>query len=183
MLFRSNLLTLFLVVAFPSAMVSPASHGGTEPAVLSPESAADGSWLYCAEPGTPNNEAVSSNARGTLTYSFANTARISPSSHPNGPLKMLMYFDINMKEAGAPDNQEWTYIENDGPHALGYQERMSYTIRLQETRHINPANIRQQHVDRPLQANKSYCLRVWARVTGGCRSQASSSWKCGRVSP
>jgi hypothetical protein len=94
-----------------------------------------------------------------------------------------MYFDINMKERGAPDDQQWTYIENDGPHALGYKEKMEYTITVQQTRHINPANFSAQHVDRPLQPNKAYCFRVWARTEGGCRSDSSSSWKCGTVQP
>jgi hypothetical protein len=139
--------------------------------------------MFCDAPGTPNNEMVTSDAPGMLSYSFANTARVSANSGPNGYLKMNMYFDINMKEAGAPDNTEWTYIENDGPHPLGYTERMVYRVTTQETRHINPANLRQNHVDRPLQPNKTYCFRVWARVTGGCRSDRSSSWKCGRVRP
>ncbi|HKD82350.1 MAG TPA: hypothetical protein VKH81_21855 [Candidatus Angelobacter sp.] len=174
---RSNLAKSALVVAFATVMISPGTSGST----IAPEAA--GPPMFCDEPGTPNNESVTSTAPRTLTYSFDNTARVSADSHPGGYLKMNMYFDINMKEAGTPDSQEWTYIENDGPHPLGYRERMSYPIRLQETRHINPANMRQQHVDRPLQANKSYCMRVWSRVTGGCRSRVSSSWKCGRVNP
>jgi Interferon-alpha/beta receptor, fibronectin type III len=137
--------------------------------------------LACDAPGTPNNEAVVAIGHGTLHYFFDNTARVSKTSRPGDPLKMRMYFDINMKERGGAD--EWTYIENDGPHALEYQEKMEYTIAVQQTRHINPANFNAQHVDRPLQPNKTYCFRVWARTEGGCRSDSSSSWTCGTVQP
>jgi hypothetical protein len=147
---RSKIAKSLLGIAFSVVMIAPAAPS---PA------------MGCDTPGTPNNEAVTSNASKTLTYSFDNTARVSP--NPTEYLKLPVYFDINMKEAGTPDNQEWTYIENDGPHPLGYKEKMTYTIKLEETRHINPANLRQQHVDRPLQANKTYCLRVWSRVAGG----------------
>lgn len=137
----------------------------------------------CDAPGTPNNEAVAAIGPRTLHYFFENTARISPNARRGGPLKMRMYFDINVKERGAPDSQQWTYVENDGPHALGYQERMEYVIAVQQTRHINPANFSAQHVDRRLQPNKTYCFRVWARTEGGCRSNSSSSWSCGTVQP
>jgi hypothetical protein len=165
---RSNIAKSLLGITFSIVMIAPAAPS---PAV------------GCDTPGTPNNEAVTSNASRTLTYSFENTARVSRDSRPGDYLKLPVYFDMNMKVAGTPDNQEWTYIENDGPHPLGYKERMTYTIKLEETRHINPANLRQQHVDRPLQANQTYCLRVWSRVEGGCRSNVSSSWHCGKVRP
>jgi hypothetical protein len=139
--------------------------------------------LACDAPGTPNNEAVATIGHKTLHYFFDNTARLSPTSRPGDPLKVNVYFDINMKEKGAPDNQQWTYIENDGPHPLGYKEKMEYTITVQQTRHINSANFSAQHVDRPLQPNKTYCFRVWARTQGGCRSDSSSSWQCGTVQP
>lgn len=139
--------------------------------------------LACDAPGTPNNEAVAAIGHRTLHYFFDNTARVSPTSRPGDYLKMRMYFDINMKEAGAPDSQQWTYIENDGPRALGYHEKAEYVITVQQTRHINPANFNAQRVDRPLQPNRAYCFRVWARTEGGCRSESSSSWKCGTVLP
>lgn len=137
----------------------------------------------CDAPGTPNNEAVAAIGHRTLHYFFDNTARVSPTSRPGDYLKTRMYFDINIKEAGAPDSQQWTYIENDGPHPLGYHEKMEYVITVQQTRHINPANFNAQRVDRPLQSNRAYCFRVWARTEGGCRSDSSSSWKCGTVVP
>jgi hypothetical protein len=58
------------------------------------------SWLAlpCDAPGTPNNEAVAAIGHRTLHYFFDNTARVSPSSRPGDPLKMRVYFDINMKE-------------------------------------------------------------------------------------
>jgi hypothetical protein len=168
--------TMLLGFAITTVMMAPA--------ILTPAMA------DCEAPGTPNNEAVTSTASKTLIYSFDNTARRHPDSHPvrgNDAVDALnridMYFDINMKVAGTPDSQEWTYIENDGPHALGYLQRMTYTITREETRHINPANLRNEHVERPLQPNKTYCLRVWARLPGGCRSLLSSSWKCGKVMP
>ena len=137
----------------------------------------------CDAPGTPNNEAVAAIGHRSLHYFFDNSARVSPTSRPGDYLKIRMYFDINVKEVGAPDNQQWTYIENDGPHALGYHEKMEYVITVQQTRHINSANFNVQRVDRPLQPNRAYCFRVWARTEGGCRSDSSSSWKCGTVAP
>lgn len=154
--------------------------------LLSAASAAvtlSGIAFACDAPGTPNNEAVAAIGHKILHYFFDNTARVSPTSRPGDPLKMRMYFDINIKERGAPDDQQWTYIENDGPHPLGYKEKMEFTVAVQQTRHINPANFSAQHVDRPLQPNKTYCFRVWARTEGGCRSDSSSSWKCGTVQP
>lgn len=135
----------------------------------------------CDAPGTPNNETLQSIGPGMLSYSFDNTARISLTSHPNGPLKVRVFFDMNMKERGS--GGDWTYIENDGPHPLGYQERIEFKITTQQTRHINPANLNGDHTDRRLVAKKTYCMRVWARTDGGCRSDQSSSWKCATVSP
>jgi hypothetical protein len=138
----------------------------------------------CDEPGTPNNEAVAAIGHKTLHYFFDNTARVSPTARQGDYLKMNVYFDINMKEKGAPDNQQWTYVENDGPHPLGYKEKVEFTITVQQTRHVNSPNFSAQHVDRPLQPNKTYCFRVWARTgVGGCRSRLSSSWTCGTVQP
>jgi hypothetical protein len=137
----------------------------------------------CDEPGTPNNEAVTSPGHRTLAYFFDNTARVSKTARPGDPIKMNVFFDINMKVREAPNSQQWTYIENDGPHALGYKEKVEYRITSEQTRHINPANLSAPHVDRPLTTGKTYCLRVWARTDGGCRSRLSSSWQCGTVAP
>lgn len=49
--------------------------------------------MFCDAPGTPNNEMVTSDAPGMLSYSFANTARVSANSSPNGYLKINMYFE------------------------------------------------------------------------------------------
>jgi hypothetical protein len=142
-----------------------------------------GALLACNEPGTPNHEMATARGQRAIGYVFQNTARVSPGSHPNGPLKVRVFFDIEMKERGTPDNQGWAYIENDGPHPLGYTEQMSYNIVSQQTGHINPANRQSRRLDQRLQVNKTYCMRVWSRTDGGCRSAAPSSWQCATVTP
>jgi hypothetical protein len=135
----------------------------------------------CEQPGTPNDESVTSVSSGSLTYSFRNTARVAPSALPGDPRKMKVFFDINMKEKGAPDSRQWTYIENDGPRLLGYTEKVEYRILMEQTQHINPANRSAPRAGRSLTPGKTYCLRVWARTDDGCRSESSSSWQCGTV--
>lgn len=139
--------------------------------------------LACDEPGTPNHEVASPSGPGAISYVFQNTARVSSDSHANGSLKVRMFFDIEMKERGMRDNQGWAYIENDGPHPLGYHEPITYRIVTQQTGHINPANRNGQRMDHRLQANRTYCMRVWSRTDGGCRSAVPSSWQCATVQP
>ena len=140
--------------------------------------------LACDEPGTPNNEAAAAIGHKAINYFFDNTARVDPSASPGDYLKLNLYFDIEMKERGTPDSQGWAYIENDGPHPLGYKEKMHYTITVQQTRHINDVNLKARRVNQPLVAGKTYCLRVWCRVSpNGCRSKFPSSWQCVTVNP
>ena len=134
--------------------------------------------LACDAPGTPNREELRPAGHRQLIYSFENTARGAGEF-----LKAQVWFDINMKERNTPPNQDWSFVENDGPHALGNHERIEFRVNVQQTEHINPANRRADRLDRPLIANQVFCMRVWSRVGGGCRSTQSSSWHCAVVAP
>jgi hypothetical protein len=117
--------------------------------------------LACDAPGTPNQEELRPAGHRQLIYSFENTARGGGDF-----LKVQVWFDINMKENGTPPNQDWSFRENDGPHALGNHERIAFPVSVQQTEHINPANRRAERVNRSLIANRVYCMRVWSRMRG-----------------
>ena len=138
----------------------------------------------CDEPGTPNQKQLRSDGHGQLLYSFENTARATPHERSDETGKVTIYFDMNMGDANNPNGHNWTYVEGDGPHALGNHERVSFRITTQQTKRVNPANRRADRVDRPLVIGKRYCMTVWSRTSpGGCRSAQHSSWQCATVQP
>ncbi len=141
--------------------------------------------LGCDHPGTPNQEQLRSDGHGQLVYSFENTARVSPivDTIEQGQ-KLNLWFDMNMGDGNSPESHNWTYIENDGPHALSNHERVTLVIRTMQTQQVNPVNRAAALVDRPLKIGAKYCMTVWARVgPNDCRSRVHSSWQCAVVQP
>lgn len=114
----------------------------------------------CDEPGTPNQEQLRSDGHGQLIYSFENTARVSPGARGCEMGKVTIYFDMNMGDGNNPNGNNWTYIEGAGPYQLCNYERVTLAISTSQTQQVNPANRRNNLVDRPLVVGKKHCSGV-----------------------